>query len=129
MNTKEILELQLEMKKMEKKTDEELWEIKKWLDKAVSTLEKKLPRESFVWNEEYVIIAKELGQKFFLSDKISQILTERGKGKYRRTKEEAIEYFEHTWNKANKAIDRSHLGSKIGSDSSISSAQYHMLTD
>lgn len=129
MNHKEILQLQLEMKKMEKKSDAELWEIKKWLDKEVYTLEKKLPQESFVWNEEYVMIAKELGQKFFLGDKISQILAKRGKGKYRRTKEEAIEYFEHTWNKANKAIDRSNLGSKIGSDSSISSAQYHMLVD
>ena len=96
MNTQEIAKMKQKFQELEKKTDAELWEMKTDLEKAVYILDKKLPEWEFAWREEYISIAKELSQKWFLKDKISQILASRGKGKHKRVKEEAMEHFEYT---------------------------------
>ena len=129
MNAQEIQQLHLEMKKLEKMWDEELSRMKTALENRICTLDKMQRPENFKWDVYFTTLAKELGQKYFLSDKISQILASRGKGKYNRVKEEAIAYSNYTRNKAQKAIEKSHLRAKMGSDGSLSSAQYHMLTD
>ena len=88
-----------------------------------------IPDKSFSWDAKYIRIAKEIGQKFFLSDKISRILSDRKINKFVKTKEKAREYFDYTYSKAEKAIDNSNIGSKMWEDTSISSAQYHLLVD
>lgn len=129
MNAQEIQSLHREFRKLEKLSNDELSELKTSLDNTVSTLTKMIPDESFSWDAKYIRIAKEIGQKFFLSDKISRILSDRKINKFVKVKEKAGEYFEHTYGKAQKAIEKSHLWAKMGSDSSVSGSQYHMLTD
>ena len=128
MNTHEIKQLEMEMKKLEKMWDEELSRMKTALENRISTLEK-LPRpENFVWDVYYTTLAKELGQKFFLADKISQILRSRGKP-YQRAKNDALEINEQSWNKANKVIERNRTKSAMDSDEQLSSVQFNMLTN
>jgi len=69
-----------------------------------------------------------LGQKYFLSDKISQILRSRGKS-YQRAKEDALEMNEQSWQKANKVIERNRVKSAMDSDEQLSSVQFNMLTN
>jgi len=60
MNTLEIAKMKQKFQELEKKTDAELWELKTSLEKAVSTLDKMLPQRSFVWEDKYVSIAKNI---------------------------------------------------------------------
>ena len=128
MNIQEIRELKLKEQEMMKKTDEELFEIKTSLENRISTLDKMQRPENFKWDVYFTTLAKELGQKFFLSDKISQILSSRGKP-YQRAKNDALELNEQSWNKANKVIERNRTKSAMDSDEQLSSVQFNLLTN
>lgn len=128
MNAQEIQQLHLEMKKLEKMWDEELSRMKTALENRISTLDKMQRPENFKWDVYFTTLAKELGQKFFLADKISQILRSRGKP-YQRAKNDALELNEQSWNKANKVIERNRTKSAMDSDEQLSSVQFNMLTN
>ena len=127
MNTQEIKQLHLEMKKLEKMWDAELSRMKTALENRISTLEKMIPQRSFTWEVEYTTLAKELGKKFFLADKISQILRSRGKS-YKRVNEDALEMNEQSYEKASRVIERNRVKSMIESDEQLSSVQLNLLT-
>lgn len=128
MNAHEIQQLHLEMKKLEKMWDAELSRMKTALENRISTLDKTPRPENFKWDVYFTTLAKELGQKFFLADKISQILRSRGKP-YQRAKNDALEMNEQSWNKANKVIERNRVKSAMDSDEQLSSVQFNMLTN
>lgn len=128
MNAQEIKQLHLEYKKLEKMWDAELSRMKTALENRISTLDKMQRPENFKWDVYFTTLAKELGQKYFLSEKISQILRSRGK-LYQRAKNDALEMNEQSWNKANKVIERNRTKSAMDSDDQLSSVQFNMLTN
>ena len=97
------------------------------LENRICTLDKMQRPENFRGDVYFTTLAKELGKKFFLADKISQILRSRGKS-YKRVKEDALEMNEQSYEKASRVIERNRVKSMIESDEQLSSVQFNLLT-